>query len=214
MCASIREFGFRIPIVAKSDGTVVDGHLRLKAARKLGMESIPVVLSDNLNEPQTKALRLLANQSANWAKWDDDLLKVEIQELEDLQESLEHLSSIETMTALYSSLVNSRLFKMPLFMSQTIDHPQRAFLIAQSMNRNTPGSYKWDSSGMEASTATRSQEELGDENVSRLHVSQIGRFGCVPLCGGSVPESVALRTFEGECQLRMAECSIEASMPK
>lgn len=85
MCASIREFGFRIPIVAKSDGTVVDGHLRLKAARKLGMESIPVVLSDNLNEPQTKAFRLLANQSANWAKWDDELLKVEIQELEDLQ---------------------------------------------------------------------------------------------------------------------------------
>lgn len=85
MCASIREFGFRIPIVAKSDGTVVDGHLRLKAARKLGMESIPVVLSDNLSEAQTKAFRLLANQSANWAKWDDDLLKVEIQELEDLQ---------------------------------------------------------------------------------------------------------------------------------
>ncbi|MFP3020874.1 MAG: DNA methylase N-4, partial [Wolbachia sp.] len=44
-----------------------------------------VVLSDNLNEPQTKAFRLLANQSANWAKWDDELLKVEIQELEDLQ---------------------------------------------------------------------------------------------------------------------------------
>ncbi|WP_341814299.1 DNA modification methylase [Wolbachia endosymbiont (group A) of Machimus atricapillus] len=85
MCASIWEFGFRIPIVAKSDGTVVDGHLRLKAARKLGMESIPVVLSDNLSDAQTKAFRLLANQSANWAKWDDDLLKVEIQELEDLQ---------------------------------------------------------------------------------------------------------------------------------
>ncbi|NSX83926.1 DNA methylase N-4 [Wolbachia endosymbiont of Atemnus politus] len=88
MCASIREFGFRIPIVAKSDGTVVDGHLRLKAARKLGMESIPVVLSDNLNDAQTKAFRLLANQSANWAKWDDDLLKVEIQELEDLEFNL------------------------------------------------------------------------------------------------------------------------------
>ncbi|WP_265030425.1 DNA modification methylase [Wolbachia endosymbiont (group B) of Athalia cordata] len=84
MCASIREFGFRIPIVAKSDGTVVDGHLRLKAARKLGMESIPVVLSDNLTEAQTKAFRILANESANWAKWDDDLLKLELQDLEDL----------------------------------------------------------------------------------------------------------------------------------
>lgn len=84
MCASIREFGFRIPIVAKSDGTVVDGHLRLKAARKLGMESVPVVLSDNLSEAQTKAFRLLANESASWAQWDDDLLKLEIQDLEDL----------------------------------------------------------------------------------------------------------------------------------
>ncbi|MBD0392250.1 ParB N-terminal domain-containing protein, partial [Wolbachia endosymbiont of Pentalonia nigronervosa] len=84
MCASIREFGFRIPIVAKSDGTVVDGHLRLKAARKLGMEEVPVILSDNLSEAQTKAFRLLANQSANWAAWDDDLLKLEIQDLEDL----------------------------------------------------------------------------------------------------------------------------------
>ncbi len=64
MCASIREFGFRIPIVAKSDGTVVDGHLRLKAARKLGMENIPVVLSDNLSDVQIKAFRLLANQSS------------------------------------------------------------------------------------------------------------------------------------------------------
>jgi DNA modification methylase len=84
MCASIREFGFRIPIVAKSDGTVVDGHLRLKAARKLGMESVPVVLSGNLSDAQIKAFRLLANESANWAKWDDDLLKLELQDLEDL----------------------------------------------------------------------------------------------------------------------------------
>lgn len=84
MCASIREFGFRIPIVAKSDGTVVDGHLRLKAARKLGMEEVPVVLSDNLTEAQTKAFRLLANESANWAAWDDDLLKLELQDLEEL----------------------------------------------------------------------------------------------------------------------------------
>ncbi|MBV0900102.1 MAG: DNA modification methylase [Wolbachia endosymbiont of Fragariocoptes setiger] len=84
MCAAIREFGFRIPIVAKSDGTVIDGHLRLKAARKLGMESVPVVLSDNLTEAQTKAFRILANESANWAKWDDDLLKLELQDLDNL----------------------------------------------------------------------------------------------------------------------------------
>ncbi|MEG3640716.1 ParB N-terminal domain-containing protein [Magnetococcus sp. PR-3] len=48
MCAAIREFGFRIPVVAKSDGTVVDGHLRLKAAKQLSLDTVPVVLADDL----------------------------------------------------------------------------------------------------------------------------------------------------------------------
>ena len=46
MCASIREFGFKIPVLARSDGEVVDGHLRLKAARKLDINEIPVILCD------------------------------------------------------------------------------------------------------------------------------------------------------------------------
>jgi DNA modification methylase len=82
MCAAIREFGFRIPIVARSDGTVVDGHLRLKAARRLELPTVPVVLADELSEAQIKAFRLLANRSANWAEWDDELLKLELEELQ------------------------------------------------------------------------------------------------------------------------------------
>ena len=81
MVAAIREFGFRIPVVAKSDGTIVDGHLRLKAAIKLGLKEIPVALADELTDAQVKAFRLLANQSANWAKWDNDLLKLELGDL-------------------------------------------------------------------------------------------------------------------------------------
>ena len=84
MVGCIKEFGFRIPIVAKSDGSVVDGHLRLKAARKLGLEEVPVVIADDLSEAQIKAFRLIANQSANWADWDEELLKLEFQELEKL----------------------------------------------------------------------------------------------------------------------------------
>ena len=83
MCGAIREFGFRIPIVARSDGTVVDGHLRLKAARKLELETVPVVLADDLTETQIKAFRLLANQSANWADWDDELLNLELTDIQD-----------------------------------------------------------------------------------------------------------------------------------
>ena len=89
MVGAIREFGFRIPIVAKSDGTVVDGHLRLKAARRLGLEEVPVVLADDLSEAQIKAFRLLANQSASWAQWDEDLLRVELDELRTLNFDLE-----------------------------------------------------------------------------------------------------------------------------
>jgi DNA modification methylase len=81
MAEAIREFGFRIPIVAKSDGSVVDGHLRLKAAQALGLDSVPVVLADDLSEAEIKAFRLLANRSATWAEWDDDLLALELSDL-------------------------------------------------------------------------------------------------------------------------------------
>jgi ParB-like chromosome segregation protein Spo0J len=88
-CGAIKEFGFRIPVVARSDGLVVDGHLRLKAARRLGLATVPVVLADELTEAQIKAFRLLANQSANWAEWDEDMLRVELQELESLDFDLD-----------------------------------------------------------------------------------------------------------------------------
>lgn len=81
MVESISQFGFRIPVVAKSDGSVVDGHLRLKAAQRMGMKSVPVVLADELTDAQVKAFRLLANRSANWADWDDDLLRQELADL-------------------------------------------------------------------------------------------------------------------------------------
>ena len=82
MAGAIREFGFRIPIIAKSTGEVVDGHLRLKAALHLGLETVPVVLADDLTPMQIKAFRILANRSATWAEWDEDLLRLELEELQ------------------------------------------------------------------------------------------------------------------------------------
>ena len=84
MAAAIREFSFRIPIVAKSDGSVVDGHLRLKAARKLGLTEVPVALADELSDAQIKAFQLLANRSATWAEWDNELLTLELGDLKEL----------------------------------------------------------------------------------------------------------------------------------
>ena len=90
MAAAIQEFGFRIPIVARSDGSVVDGHLRLKAAQRLGLTEVPVALADDLTEAQIKAFRLLANRSASWAEWDDELLQLELEDLKDLGFDLTH----------------------------------------------------------------------------------------------------------------------------
>lgn len=84
MVSCIKEFGFKIPIVAKSDGSVIDGHLRLKAARRLGMKEVPVIIADDLTEAQIKAFRLIANKSANWAEWDDELLKIEFDDLKNM----------------------------------------------------------------------------------------------------------------------------------
>jgi hypothetical protein len=83
MCASIREFGFKIPCLVRSDGEVVDGHLRLKAARKLGLTEIPVILCDEWTPAQVKAFRLMVNRSVTWADWDEELLALELREIQE-----------------------------------------------------------------------------------------------------------------------------------
>ena len=82
MAGAIREFGFRLPIIAKSTGEICDGHLRYKAALHLGLEQVPVILADDLTETQLKAFRILVNRSATWADWDEDLLRLELEELQ------------------------------------------------------------------------------------------------------------------------------------
>jgi DNA modification methylase len=81
MCGSTREFGFKIPVLARSDGEVVDGHLRLKAARKLNITEVPVILCDEWTPAQVKAFRIMVNRSVTWADWDEELLSLELQEL-------------------------------------------------------------------------------------------------------------------------------------
>src|SRR6185503_4219264 len=81
MVSSIREFGFRIPVLARSNGDVIDGHLRIKAAEKLGLTEIPVIPCDDWTESQVRAFRLLVNRSVSWADWDMELLSLEMLDL-------------------------------------------------------------------------------------------------------------------------------------
>ena len=77
---SIREFGFRQPLVIDKDGVVVIGHGRLLAAKKLGLETVPCILADDLTDAQIKALRLADNKT-NESEWDFEPLNIELSEL-------------------------------------------------------------------------------------------------------------------------------------
>lgn len=77
----IAEFGFTVPVIVRSNGEVIDGHARLKAAQLLGLAEVPVIVNDEWTQTQAKAFRLSVNKSAEWAEWDDELLKLELDEL-------------------------------------------------------------------------------------------------------------------------------------
>jgi ParB-like chromosome segregation protein Spo0J len=81
VAAAIKRFGFRVPVLAKSDGTIIDGHLRVKAAKHLSMKEVPVVLCDDLSEADIKALRISINRMAELAEWDTELLSAELEGL-------------------------------------------------------------------------------------------------------------------------------------
>ena len=76
---SIREFGFKVPIVIDKDKVIVAGHTRFKAAKQLGLEEAPCIIADDLSPEQIKAFRLADNKTAEMALWDDDLLKSELE---------------------------------------------------------------------------------------------------------------------------------------
>ncbi len=83
VAASLREYGFRQPIVVDGDGVIIVGHTRYKAAQKLGLAQIPVHVATDLTADQVRAYRIADNQSATIATWDFDLLPIELGALQD-----------------------------------------------------------------------------------------------------------------------------------
>src|SRR5271165_7351627 len=84
VAASIREFGFRQPIVVDEQGVIVVGHTRYKAALKLGLDVAPVHIAAGLTPAQLKAYRIADNQTARLSDWDNEKLVVELMELQKL----------------------------------------------------------------------------------------------------------------------------------
>jgi len=81
---SIREFGFRQPIVVDNDGVIIVGHTRWKAAKKMGLEKVPVHVATDLSPEQIKAYRIADNKTNEIADWDYELLPIELSELQEM----------------------------------------------------------------------------------------------------------------------------------
>ena len=78
VAASIREFGFKVPVIVDGDNVIVAGHTRVKAARELGMETVPCIIADDLTPEQIRAFRLADNKTAELAGWDFAKLEEEL----------------------------------------------------------------------------------------------------------------------------------------
>jgi DNA modification methylase len=79
---SLKEYGFRQPIVVDKDRVIVAGHTRFRASKKLGLKQVPISIIDNLTDEQINAYRIADNRTAEESEWDNELLKMEIKELE------------------------------------------------------------------------------------------------------------------------------------
>lgn len=83
VASSIREFGFRNPIIVDRDNVIIAGHTRYKAAEMLGLQEVPVIVADDLTQDQASALRIADNKTAELSKWDHPLLSDELSQLND-----------------------------------------------------------------------------------------------------------------------------------
>ena len=81
VAASIKEFGFKQPIVVDAEGVIIAGHTRLLAAERLGLAEVPVLVADDLTPAQVKAYRLADNRTGQEATWDMELLGIELEDL-------------------------------------------------------------------------------------------------------------------------------------
>jgi DNA modification methylase len=88
VAASIREFGFRQPIVVDEQGVIIVGHTRYKAAAKLGLKEVPIHVAKGLSPAQAKAYRIADNQTATLSHWNEELLPSELLQLQEMDFNL------------------------------------------------------------------------------------------------------------------------------
>lgn len=89
VAASIHEYGFNVPIVIDKDNVIIAGHTRYKAANKLKYKKVPCIRAEHLSPAQVKAYRLADNKVSEYSSWDDDMLALELEQLQELDFELD-----------------------------------------------------------------------------------------------------------------------------
>jgi len=84
VASSIKNFGFRVPVIIDKGNEIVAGHTRIKAAKKLGMKEVPVIVASDLDENQIKAFRLADNKVGELAHWDYESLDIELMAIKNI----------------------------------------------------------------------------------------------------------------------------------
>ena len=84
VASSIKNFGFKNPIIIDKDNEIIAGHTRVKAARKLGLDEVPTIKVEDLTDNQIKAFRIADNKTSEFAEWDMELLGIELEGLDDI----------------------------------------------------------------------------------------------------------------------------------
>lgn len=92
---SIKEFGFKVPVVIDKDNVIIAGHTRIKASKELGIKDIPCIIADDLSEEQVKAFRLADNKVAEKSTWDYSKLDEELDSILDIDMSMFNFENIE-----------------------------------------------------------------------------------------------------------------------
>lgn len=89
VAASIAEYGFKSPIIVDKDNVIIAGHTRYKAAKKLNLDTVPIIKADDLTPAQIKAYRIADNKVAEYSSWDNELLTIELEKLQEIDFDLE-----------------------------------------------------------------------------------------------------------------------------
>jgi len=136
IAARIKEWGWTVPVLIEADGGLIAGHGRILAAQKLGIDEVPCMIAEGWSEAQKRAYIIADNKLALNSAWDDDFLKIEMQELDGLGFDLELTGfSVDEMTA---------LFDEPDFAPGTEDEQGKLDELAPKMVTCPHCTEKWD----------------------------------------------------------------------